>query len=946
LNIGDVFLALHADGSKFQAEAVSQAQKAGDAAGTTLGSRIGSAATIAFRGGLALLSAGAAIATRGLVELDDAVAQFTADTGASKVEADAAGKAILAMSAKNIQPIKEIGATLGAVVNALGLTGDAAAAMTQTFLTFARATGQDATEAVQSFKGILDAWGLTAADSAGLMDKLVFSHQKYGTVISEDEDALHNLAPAMKALNFNIDDTIGLLDLFKQAGLDATTTQRAFNTAVKNLPSGTNLQDVIDRLSRIVDPALRAKAAIDIFGSRGGVALSNALAPGNKALQDYVRELVGLPPLTQEAAAAIDSTFGARIQIMLKGFAARLVEIGQNFGPLLSGFGALATGLGALGLDRLLVRAWQAVGGSALVQGAAAAAGSVVGAVFGAAAAGAELLTELAADAWEKITESTAVKSAAAVAGSVVGSIFGAAAAATETLIDGFTAAFTALPFAGTVRAAVLASAIELGTLSGSTFGIAFGKAATVGVILGIPLLLGEASKRIQDFIAGPGFHRIGIEDVLKDPFAPVDPNGNPIVQGAKAVGTAAGTALRDGFDKTNTYPAGTVLGPLTTAVKAETPALQGAWDAVKRAVVDYKLVQGKALDDALAKEESFASGSLAALRKFRTDLEDAFSGAKNASLDFSDTQLAIAEKQAELTALDKAHTAALKTETKLQTEEYRNRRIHILAEMQELKLHLALIGDDTHKVTALNALLTSKDMASGLTSKNAEVKAAYEDLRDKTIQALVELKNKGGPAGNAAAKDLAKYFNSSNPNSPLHNMKRWGSAALAAYLAGLTTLTVAQERELYGTVAQLAKPFTATSPPGPDSPLHLIDIWGERTIGAYLDGMLRKLKDAAGTGLRIASAVADGLNGPIVTPAFAGVTSPEVRATGLARAQQVASSNAAKGLATAGAHVGGDTFVTNLHMPAPPTRDPFEAIERAGFYQRSGILNPRLRAT
>jgi hypothetical protein len=103
---------------------------------------------------------------------------------------------------------------------------------------FGRATGQDAASAVSAFDDILDSFGLTADDAAGIMDKLVVSHQKFGGSIEENQAALSHMAPQLKALNLGLDDGIGLLNLFAASGLDASAGQKALNQAISKLPAG------------------------------------------------------------------------------------------------------------------------------------------------------------------------------------------------------------------------------------------------------------------------------------------------------------------------------------------------------------------------------------------------------------------------------------------------------------------------------------------------------------------------------------------------------------------------------------------------------------------------------------------------------------------------------------------------------------------------------------
>ena len=279
--------------------------------------------------------------------------------------------------------------------------------------------------------------------------------------------------------------------------------------------------------------------------------------------------------------------------------------------------------------------------------------------------------------------------------------------------------------------------------------------------------------------------------------------------------------------------------------------AARAAWQqhfgAAAGTVRTFRELVGADLKATLDEQKAFARDMLASIQGFRTALEGAFGAAKDAELDMNDTLLAIAQKQAELAALDKETSAKIKNGTSVQSLEYRNRRLHILAELSTLKLHAALIGDDMHKQAALTSLLTGEDMAEGLTSPLPEVVAAYERLRDESLLALAELAAKGGPAGKAATAALARIFNPANTESPFYGMQGWGTAAIQAWLKGLISGLQGAKAKIITNLHQAADPFEAHSPPGPDSPLHLIDVWGVRTGQAWIGGLVASIRDGLG---------------------------------------------------------------------------------------------------
>lgn len=326
-----------------------------------------------------------AVATRGAVQMEQAQADFQAETGASAEEAKRFGQAVNDMSARNVQSLEEIVAAGTKVRTDLGLTGDEADRTTQSFLAYARATRQDASGAVLAFDDILDAWNLTAGDAQGIMDQLVASHQRYGGSIEDNQAALASMAPALQAMNLSVDDGIGLLNLFAANGLDASVAQRALNTAITKLPKGESLKGFLERIGSIEDPTLRAREAVKVFGSQAGPRLANAIAPGKDALDDYVVMAEDVPGATEMARDAMDSTFGTRFQLLMNEATAAVRGLGMEFGPA----GALITAVTSAAplLSAPLRKLFAATGADQAVRTAATVAGARLGGLMGAAAA-------------------------------------------------------------------------------------------------------------------------------------------------------------------------------------------------------------------------------------------------------------------------------------------------------------------------------------------------------------------------------------------------------------------------------------------------------------------------------------------------------------------------------------------------------------------------------
>lgn len=343
--IGDLFMRVLPEMGGFEGEVKRSAQAAGDSAGQTMSQRIGSSLRSAAPKILAGVGAASVAAfTAGAVvigQLDSAMADFRAETGATDEEVRTASESILRLSRNNLQSIEEIAAAQAALRTDLGLTQEQAEGASQTFLDYATATGQDAADGVRQFDDILDAWNLDASESQGLMDKLIASHQQYGGDVGANADALSALAPQLQGMNMNVDDGIALLNLFAASGLDAQSASTALNTAIRKLEPGQTFEDLVEEISSIEDPTARSQRAIEIFGSRGGVSLAQALRPGIDSLDDFGISQEEAQGKTEDAADAVESSWGNRVKLWIKNVSGLAGEFLMNFGPAISGVGAM-----------------------------------------------------------------------------------------------------------------------------------------------------------------------------------------------------------------------------------------------------------------------------------------------------------------------------------------------------------------------------------------------------------------------------------------------------------------------------------------------------------------------------------------------------------------------------------------------------------------------------
>ncbi len=688
--------------------------KAG-AAGTASGKSFGAAMGVAVRT-VAGAAVGAAfgIMSQQATALDAATQKLAADTGLSGDALAQQGAAIDNLYKSSLQSMDSIETTLAQVISGFDLTGQAADDLAQKFLDYETATGQSA-DAVQAMKMVTDAWNLSAADEGTLMDQLVASHQKYGTVIGNMQSALQKIAPAMQAMGMSEKDGVDLLNLFASAGIDASKAAMGLQTAVKALKPGQNLNDLILQISSIQDPLARAQEAGKVFGTRLGSQMALALQPGVTSLDQYATSVTDTANATTKAADAIKDDFGNQVQLVLHQIGGALATVGQDFLPVML--------MGSMFGPKMLA----AMGGitSAIVPmftGLGAASGAAEGTAAAEAASAAEVATKQQLAAGD-VAAVEAVKGpleveAAAAEGTAAGEAFAGVSVGGGLLGGGMAAALiVALPLAVAVGLAAAEPSVEKWWNSLSWPNIPIPK--------------------LYSFDNGPA-----------TPAKPSDWSTNTGSAGDAA--DKGATAAADAQAKKDAAVAAQLSADKTLIAQAATDGYSGIPTAAQAASfeanlkiengldADVKTIQSKRSALASAWTDAFSTTTDAATIAYRE---------QSGLADIADTQKQLADKKA---------YAKLTTQQK---DALHEQLITQQAAYAQLLVEDTNYGTTAEKETKMAALLQSKALKDGLASADPDTVTMWEKVQADTqtqLDVLNGIMNTGG--ANSAAAFLAAF--------------------------------------------------------------------------------------------------------------------------------------------------------------------------------------------
>ena len=287
------------------------ADKAGKKSGKTLGGSLtkglGAAGAAMTKGITVPVAAAATASVVAWKSVDDAMDTVTTKTGAS-------GDALKDMQdrAKSIAKtmptdFQTAGDAIGEVNTRFGLTGDSLEDLSTKFIKFARLNDQDVSTAVDNTQGAMAAFGMETKDAGSFLDALNTVGQQTGVDVGTLTTELTNNAPQLKAMGLNAYDAANMLGQMDKAGIDSSTAMRGLQTAMKNASKdGTTLQDKLSEFSETMgsnkSDAEKLQAAYELFGTKAGGAIYNAVSSGTIDLQNFNGSLQGFE-------GSVDSTF-------------------------------------------------------------------------------------------------------------------------------------------------------------------------------------------------------------------------------------------------------------------------------------------------------------------------------------------------------------------------------------------------------------------------------------------------------------------------------------------------------------------------------------------------------------------------------------------------------------------------------------------------------------
>lgn len=295
------------------------------------------AATFTAAGIVALLKSAAEAVYEFAIEIQDAQAIIVKGTGAIGTALDDLTDSMMNVyAAVDNGNLSDIATAVADVNTRLKLSGEELEEVSRLMVEFSDVTGLDVSASVENVSKIMKNWNVDIADTERLMDKLVAASQASGLGVAELSSTILRYRATFMELGYSLDESIAVLANMEDAGLNASQVMMGLQTAVRNLAKdggdvGEALKSAIAEIESLGDTSEATAKAVEVFGSRAGVELAEAIKSGRIAIEDWIEVLDASEGIMQRTADGAD-TFEDRMQQALNGVKAAAYSAGEALG--------------------------------------------------------------------------------------------------------------------------------------------------------------------------------------------------------------------------------------------------------------------------------------------------------------------------------------------------------------------------------------------------------------------------------------------------------------------------------------------------------------------------------------------------------------------------------------------------------------------------------------
>jgi len=261
-------------------------------------------------------------------EFSNAESAVVKMTGATGTQLDSLSGSMMNVYGSKGKDLSTVAEGISEVNVRLGIQGEELENTTKLFMNYANINRTDVVGSVQTVAKVMKNWDVDISDTEGLLDKLSLASQRSHASVDQLSDMVVTNKATLQQLGYGLDESIALLAMFEDEGLNASSIMMGFRSAVTGFAkdgrdASTAMQEVIEEIGNMANESDATSLAIETFGSRAGAELAYAIKHGKFEIQDWisaVAEADGTLSKTADAASTMQGRWAKASNSMSAAF--------------------------------------------------------------------------------------------------------------------------------------------------------------------------------------------------------------------------------------------------------------------------------------------------------------------------------------------------------------------------------------------------------------------------------------------------------------------------------------------------------------------------------------------------------------------------------------------------------------------------------------------------
>lgn len=250
-------------------------------------SSVGDTMTKFVTGPIAAIGAASVASFKEMDEAMDTIVTKTGATGEALTDMQDRAKEMAETIPVSFQSAAD---AVGEVNTRFGLMGDELQEVSTAFVQFAEINGTDVSTSIDSVQSAMAAFGISAQDATLYLDTLNKAGQDTGVSVDQLASDLATNAAGLKEMGYSASDSAMLLANLSKNGVDSASAMTGLKKAyAESLKTGVSMNDMLSDLeSRLQNSDTQADAAaeaLELFGTRAGGSLVEALESGRMSFE-------------------------------------------------------------------------------------------------------------------------------------------------------------------------------------------------------------------------------------------------------------------------------------------------------------------------------------------------------------------------------------------------------------------------------------------------------------------------------------------------------------------------------------------------------------------------------------------------------------------------------------------------------------------------------------